>query len=260
MLNLSRTLKVYRIPLSLILGFGFWGISTFGAIAEESASKADPQPSDIINPFAEEAPLMLASFEPPQLRGVTSGIKVQSIVVVPDRENQISSIDATSLPRMYLPYNKSLFYRPASVNTYQLVKMGAPEFRPDHSRDFKCLVEALYFEARGETLQGQRAVAEVIINRVKSPDFPNTICGVVHQGGTKKDRCQFSYYCDGKPERFYEKVAYEQIKRMAIKFVNGHYPEIFDEPTHFHATHVKPFWVAKFKYLGKAGQHHFYSH
>ncbi len=218
----------------MIMGSVFLSASAFMVSAEEPTS---------------DEPLILAFFEkPPLLRGFSSGTIDQGSVNSPTRDNHLSFIDSEQGQIERANFNNIL------------IQMGAPKSRPDYSRDFGCLVEALYFEARGESLEGQRAVAEVIINRVRSVDFPNTICGVVHQGGIKKARCQFSYYCDGKPEVFYEKNAYEQIRNMLLKFVSGHYPEIFNESTHFHASHVKPFWVSDFEFLGRAGKHYFYSH
>ena len=76
---------------------------------------------------------------------------------------------------------------------------------PKMNRELKCLSEALYFEARGEQIEGQIAVADVIINRKVSKRFPNTICGVVAEGSHKRNACQFSYNCDGKLELIYDK-------------------------------------------------------
>merc|ERR1711964_664962 len=73
---------------------------------------------------------------------------------------------------------------------------------------WKCLSEALYFEARGETIKGQFAVAEVILNRVKSRQFPSTLCNVINQGTGKKYQCQFTYPCDGNAEVISEPRAY----------------------------------------------------
>ena len=73
-----------------------------------------------------------------------------------------------------------------------------------------CLAQALYFEARGESVRGQFAVAEVILNRVDSAQFPNTLCKVIHQGTGRKYACQFTYTCDGNPEVIHEKAAYQR--------------------------------------------------
>ena len=238
MLEFTKSAKVCRIPISFIMGSFLLGASSFMVAADEPV-------------FGK--PLLVAFFEqPPSLQEYTSGIAVTGTVNSPSMDNLMGTMGET----YPTPKDQEVFVNFNNV----LLQMGAPKSRPIYSRDFSCLVEALYFEARGESLEGQRAVAEVIIHRVQSIDFPNTICGVVHQGGIKMARCQFSYYCDGKPEIFYEKNAYQQVRDMAKKFVGGHYPEIFAEPTHFHATHVRPFWVSELEYLGQAGRHHFYSH
>ena len=85
--------------------------------------------------------------------------------------------------------------------------------------EFQCLAEALYFEARGEKVKGQAAVAEVILNRRDSGLFPNTICGVVHQGG--HGGCQFSYRCDGRTDRISEKSAYARVAKIAKLMLAG---------------------------------------
>ena len=84
-----------------------------------------------------------------------------------------------------------------------------------------CLTEAIYFEARSETLRGQVAVAEVILNRVDSRKYPNTVCKVVNQGASKKNACQFSYNCDGKTEKMTERGARERAGKIARALMDG---------------------------------------
>ena len=81
-------------------------------------------------------------------------------------------------------------------------------------KEWACLTEALYFEARGETVKGQFAVAEVILNRVSSPSFPDTICGVINQGTGRKFACQFTYTCDGRAEVIREPKAMKWWARL----------------------------------------------
>ena len=93
-------------------------------------------------------------------------------------------------------------------------------------RELQCLSEAIYFEARGEPLIGQLAVGNVIMNRVSSPRFPNTICKVVHQGRKingqmVRNKCQFSYYCDGKTESLYNEHEYYNVMNAATLVLNG---------------------------------------
>ena len=77
--------------------------------------------------------------------------------------------------------------------------------KPKPTSEMKCLAEAIYFEARGEAIEGQYAVGEVIINRVLSNEFPNSVCGVISEGANRLNACQFSYNCDGKLETINEK-------------------------------------------------------
>lgn len=127
------------------------------------------------------------------------------------------------------------------------------------SADFSCLAEALYFEARGETVKGQFAVAEVIRNRVKSSRFPNSYCAVINQGTGKKHQCQFSYTCDGHPEVIAEHAAYARVAKVARATIDGRSPDITKGATFYHTTSVRPSWASKFTNTARFGVHLFYS-
>lgn len=86
---------------------------------------------------------------------------------------------------------------------------------------WRCLAEAIYFEARGEPLEGQFAVAEVILNRVDSARFPGSICSVVRQGSSRPNACQFSFKCDGKPELIHERDAFARAGKIARMMIDG---------------------------------------
>lgn len=126
------------------------------------------------------------------------------------------------------------------------------------SSEFKCLAEALYFEARGETVKGQFAVAEVIRNRVKSGRFPGSYCGVINQGTGKKYQCQFTYTCDGRPEVVSEPAAYGRVAKVARATIDGKSPNITDGATFYHTTAVRPSWSRKFTNTARFGVHLFY--
>lgn len=123
---------------------------------------------------------------------------------------------------------------------------------------WKCLAEALYFEARGESLHGQFAVAEVILNRVASPRYPDTVCGVVNQGTGRRGACQFSYTCDGKPEVVSEPAAWTRAGKIARLMLDGADRRLTDGATHFHTTGVRPGWAAVFPQTVQIGTHKFY--
>jgi len=126
-------------------------------------------------------------------------------------------------------------------------------------REWRCLSEALYFEARGESLRGQFAVAEVILNRRDSRAFPNTVCGVVNQGtGGAKYACQFSYNCDGKPEVITERAAYERVAKVARIMLDGEARVLTKGATYYHTVSVNPSWARKFTQTARIGVHKFY--
>lgn len=130
--------------------------------------------------------------------------------------------------------------------------------KPKSSAEFRCLAEALYFEARGETVKGQFAVAEVISNRVKSGRFPNSYCAVINQGTGRKYQCQFTYTCDGRPEVVAEPAAYARVAKVARATIDGKSPEITDGATFYHTTAVRPSWSRKFTNTARFGVHLFY--
>lgn len=124
--------------------------------------------------------------------------------------------------------------------------------------EWQCLAEALYFEARGETLRGQFAVAEVILNRVASPAYPSTVCDVVHQGTGRKYACQFTYTCDGLPEKISEKRAWARVGKVANAMLTGSPRGLTQGALFYHTKHVRPSWAAKFKKTATIGVHYFY--
>lgn len=144
---------------------------------------------------------------------------------------------------------------------------------PDYSREYlagldpatggtqwQCLTEALYFEARGESVKGQFAVAEVILNRVDSTKFPDTICDVVKQGtrSGQKYACQFTYNCDGKKEVINEPKAFERVGKVAYLMTRGALRKLTDGATYYHTNAVRPSWAGKFTLTATIGVHHFY--
>ncbi|MGR3292342.1 MAG: cell wall hydrolase [Paracoccaceae bacterium] len=121
-----------------------------------------------------------------------------------------------------------------------------------------CLSEALYFEARGESVKGQFAVAEVIMNRVDSGSYPSTICGVVNQGTGQKYRCQFTYTCDGFSEHIDEQDAWSRVAKVARIMLDGKTRGLTDGATHYHTKSVTPRWARVFPRTATIGSHHFY--
>lgn len=130
--------------------------------------------------------------------------------------------------------------------------------RPRSTKSIECMAEALYFEARGETLLGQFAVAEVIKNRVESSRFPDSVCGVINQGTGKKFACQFTYTCDGRPEHIKNTKVHEKLRKIAALVLDEEVEDITKGATYYHTRAVNPRWARVFTRTRSIGAHHFY--
>jgi len=143
-----------------------------------------------------------------------------------------------------------------------------------------CLAENIYFEARNDSIAGQAAVADVVLNRVHDRRYPETICGVVQEGPVKeswktrqdptlkdsereyhpvRNRCQFSWWCDGKKETIANKKAWIKAQYIAYQMIYaGRYRGITEGATHYHAHYVNPKWAEEIQYIDAIGSHKFY--
>jgi spore germination cell wall hydrolase CwlJ-like protein len=126
---------------------------------------------------------------------------------------------------------------------------------PEGDADWVCLTEAIYFESRGESLDGQIAVAEVILNRTESPLYPGSVCGVVKQRAS--GGCQFSYVCEGRT-RMRETASEDLAGRIARAMLDGAPRVLTDGATHFHTRAVRPAWSKRFPQTASIGAHVFY--
>ena len=123
----------------------------------------------------------------------------------------------------------------------------------------KCLTNAIYFEARGEPVRGQMAVAQVVMNRVFSGYYPDSVCGVVYQNANRRNRCQFSFACDRHPDRVTEPDAFDRAQEIARETLDGKlWLDDVGKATHYHAYWVRPRWVREMAKLYKVGVHTFY--
>jgi spore germination cell wall hydrolase CwlJ-like protein len=127
------------------------------------------------------------------------------------------------------------------------------------NKEQRCLAEAVYFEARSESAEGQAAVAQVVLNRVKSGLYPTSICGVVYQNRHRHLACQFTFACEGKALRIGESESWEQAKRVASAVLEGKtYLADVGSATHYHANYVRPYWARRLKKMDVIGRHIFY--
>jgi spore germination cell wall hydrolase CwlJ-like protein len=128
----------------------------------------------------------------------------------------------------------------------------------ESSRELECLADAVYYEARGETPSGQAAVAQVVMNRVRHPAFPKSICGVVFQGAYHRTGCQFSFACDGSMRRARETGAWSRARKVASRALTGAMSSEVGSATHFHTVNVSPGWGPRLLRVAQVGMHIFY--
>lgn len=129
----------------------------------------------------------------------------------------------------------------------------------DRTRALQCLTAAIYYEAASEPDAGQRAVAQVVLNRVAHPAFPKTVCGVVYQGSERSTGCQFSFTCDGSLARRPMRLFWDRAENVARQALAGYVYSPVGLATHYHTVQVSPYWAPSLHYLGTIGAHRFYS-
>ncbi|MDB5419502.1 MAG: sleB [Phenylobacterium sp.] len=129
----------------------------------------------------------------------------------------------------------------------------------DEARATDCMTAAIYYEAGFESLDGQRAVAQVILNRMRHPAFPKSVCGVVFQGAERTGGgCQFTFTCDGALARKPDEVVWARARKVAEAALAGYVMKRVGEATHYHAEYVAPYWSPTLVKLAVVGQHIFY--
>jgi hypothetical protein len=129
----------------------------------------------------------------------------------------------------------------------------------DRTRAEQCLTAAIYYEAASEADAGQRAVAQVVLNRVAHPAYPDTVCGVVYQGSERSTGCQFSFTCDGSLARRPNRLFWERATSVARQALGGYVYAPAGLATHYHTLAVHPYWAPSLHYLLTIGAHRFYS-
>ena len=128
----------------------------------------------------------------------------------------------------------------------------------DRSRAVECLTAAVYYEAASEPDQGQRSVAQVVLNRVAHPSYPNTVCGVVYQGSERTTGCQFSFTCDGSLARRPSAFFWQRARRVAETALSGYVEPGVGLATHYHTVAIHPYWAPSLNYITTLGAHKFY--
>lgn len=129
----------------------------------------------------------------------------------------------------------------------------------DRTRAEQCMTAAIYYEAASEPDAGQRAVAQVVLNRVAHPAYPKTVCGVVFQGSERSTGCQFSFACDGAMARRPNRLFWERAAMVARQALAGYVYAPAGLATHYHTVAVHPYWAPSLHYMLTIGAHRFYS-
>lgn len=146
-----------------------------------------------------------------------------------------------------------------------LIDVGAPA-RPffsagvglTHARAADCLAQAIWYEAASESEAGQRAVAQVVLNRVAHPSWPASVCGVVYQGSERRTGCQFTFTCDGSLARRPGGASWARAQRIASDALSGSVYAPVGHATHYHTLWVNPYWAGSLDHIGIIGAHRFY--
>lgn len=128
----------------------------------------------------------------------------------------------------------------------------------DEGRALDCMTAAVYYEAAYETLEGQRAVAQVVLNRMRHPAYPKTVCGVIFQGAERTTGCQFTFTCDGALARKPDDALWARARKIATEALNGHVMKKVGNATHYHAVYVAPYWSPNLVKVQAIGAHIFY--
>lgn len=127
-----------------------------------------------------------------------------------------------------------------------------------HMTAVECLTSAVYFEAATESLTGQRAVAQVVLNRVRHPAYPNSVCGVVFQGSSRATGCQFTFTCDGSLSRQRNPMLWRRAAQIAEEALAGRVEYAVGTATHYHTVYVVPYWQSSLTKVATVGAHIFY--
>ncbi|MDM7956260.1 cell wall hydrolase [Blastomonas sp.] len=136
-----------------------------------------------------------------------------------------------------------------------VVLRGSPV---DRARALQCLTAAIYYEAAMEPDAGQQAVAQVVLNRMMHPSYPDTVCGVVYQGSERVSGCQFTFSCDGAMARAPSAVYWSRARRVAERALAGYVYRPVGTATHYHTSEVSPYWAPSLDFIGTIGAHRFY--
>lgn len=223
-----------RFPLPARRHMSFAAAALLGAVVGGTTLRVEPTE-------ASTAAGMIAPSAAASLIAATSG---EHLV-----ENRAIGMDAKLI-------NAAMPFSSAPVMAARPFDLSASD-PLDHRRALLCLTQAVYYEAGFEPLEGRRAVAQVVLNRMRHPAFPKSVCGVVYQGA-REPVCQFSFVCDGSLYRRPAPGAWKAAELVARAALDGFVERTVGAATHYHANYVAPYWAPRLAKISQIGAHIFY--
>ena len=181
--------------------------------------------------------------------GALLGQEREALAIVPD-------VRMTALTTVPGPEGRDVTTAPQTVSYDSAYLAALPT--ASGGAQWECLTQALYFEARGESVRGMFAVGEVILNRVDNSAYPSSLCRVINQGTGRRYACQFTYNCDGLSDAIREPAAYRKVGKVARLLIDGTERPLTDGATHYHTRAVSPSWARRFPRTASIGSHYFY--
>ncbi|MEX1037203.1 MAG: cell wall hydrolase [Sneathiella sp.] len=191
-----------------------------------------------------------ASAKPMDNVAFSGAIKHANLMRLDRKFAELNALPGTAItiPNLDMPRGDNLDKTLKSVDLFGRV----------FTREEMCLAQAVYFEGRSEPLVGQVAIAEVILNRIVDARYPDTACDVVFQNQHLRNKCQFSFACDGLSDRPKNAGAWEKSLKVVALVMKGERSGVAKRATHYHASYVSPRWSAHLSKLGQVGRHIFY--
>ncbi len=177
-------------------------------------------------------------------------LDIEDLTLSPDAVRALSEDDARA-------FNAGLPFSTLPILRASMFIM-APDDLGDYARALNCLTAAIYYEAGNETTAGQAAVAQVVLNRMRHPAYPATVCGVVFEGAERTTGCQFSFTCDGAMNRVPSAAGWARAKAVAGAALNGSVAAGVGMATHYHTDWVAPYWAERLVKIRQIGTHIFY--
>ena len=186
----------------------------------------------------------------PALLGLTPGWESLTLAGRPTLELGVNGLDA----------QKRNAAMPAAIDALRSARPFVLQTltSADRARALRCLTQGVYYEAALESTEGQEAVAQVILNRVRDPNYPNTVCGVVFEGAERTTGCQFSFTCDGALSQAPVGWAWNRARNVAERALSGYVAIKVGTATHYHADYVHPWWSPTLAKITQIGAHIFY--